>query len=517
MNEDLQSPFPGSGEPPAGPPDAAETQSSGSFPEIQPPLPVPLQTPADGGWRPAEQSRPKGHPVIAWCVVLLLVTVIIGASSLRPEKPAGDVDSAAMVILEIQSKYLIGAADAFDLPGQMALQQSEMFDNGPVRNRLCFVTLSGELGGPDVALERLRALFEPQGDIPRQSLSVTDRMLERNLIVLYEDLAAQRWQAPSLNDRQRQQLRRELKWFGQLALAPRQLDSPERHRLVSQSRRVVMVVLAAFILAMGMGFVGLVGLPTLCVLLVMRVVKPRLRHSPHGGLYAETFAVWMLVFLAAGVVIELLAEDALSLNMVAFVLSGSALAWPVLRGVRWRDVRREVGLYGGRRWYLEPVYGLICYVCTLPLVALGLLFVLLALQSGGMPLAAADVNGSDLPTHPIIEWVQNADAWGRVQILLLACCAAPVLEETMFRGVLYRHLRDATARWKLGLSVLISVGVNSLVFAAIHPQGLLAIPALAALAAGFSLAREWRDSLIAPMTAHALNNLLVTSVLLSIV
>lgn len=516
MKEDLQSPFPGSGEPPAGPLGGAEPESSGSIPELDSLLSAEPHGPADGSSRPPKPSGPTGHPVIAWCVVLLLVALIIGASSLRPEKPASDVDSAAMVILEIQSKYLIGAADAFDMPGQMALQQAEVFDNGPVRNRLCFVTLSGELGGPDVALERLRTLFEPTGNVARQTLSETDRLLERNLSLLYEDFAAGRWKAPSLNAQQRQQLRRELHWFGQLALAPRQADSPERSRLVAQSRRVVMVVLAAAILAMGMGVVGLVGLPTMCVLVVMRVVKPRLQRSPHGGLYAETFAVWMLMFLAVGFVIELLAEDQLSLNMIGFVISGSAVAWPVLRGVRWRDVRRQVGLYGGRQWYLEPVCGLICYVCTLPLLALGLLFVLLAMQAGGMPLAA-DLSSSDLPTHPIIEWVQNAGPWGRAQILLLACCAAPILEETMFRGVLYRHLRDATAGWKLGLSVAISVGVNSLVFAAIHPQGLLAIPALAALAGGFSLAREWRGSLIAPMTAHAVNNLLVTSVLLLIV
>jgi membrane protease YdiL (CAAX protease family) len=45
-----------------------------------------------------------------------------------------------------------------------------------------------------------------------------------------------------------------------------------------------------------------------------------------------------------------------------------------------------------------------------------------------------------------------------------------------------------------------------LIFAALHPQGFLAIPALASIGMGFSLLREWRDSLIAPMVAHAINN-----------
>jgi membrane protease YdiL (CAAX protease family) len=48
--------------------------------------------------------------------------------------------------------------------------------------------------------------------------------------------------------------------------------------------------------------------------------------------------------------------------------------------------------------------------------------------------------------------------------------------------------------------------VSAVIFAAIHPQGLMAIPALAAMGFGFSMLREWRGSLVAPMTAHAFHN-----------
>ena len=34
----------------------------------------------------------------------------------------------------------------------------------------------------------------------------------------------------------------------------------------------------------------------------------------------------------------------------------------------------------------------------------------------------------------------------------------------------------------------------------------MAIPALTMMGVGFSCIREWRDSLIAPVTAHAINN-----------
>jgi membrane protease YdiL (CAAX protease family) len=43
-------------------------------------------------------------------------------------------------------------------------------------------------------------------------------------------------------------------------------------------------------------------------------------------------------------------------------------------------------------------------------------------------------------------------------------------------------------------------------FASIHPQGILGLPALGGLATLFCLLRETRNSLIAPMTAHAMVN-----------
>ena len=48
--------------------------------------------------------------------------------------------------------------------------------------------------------------------------------------------------------------------------------------------------------------------------------------------------------------------------------------------------------------------------------------------------------------------------------------------------------------------------VSSFIFAVIHPQGLLAVPMLMALACGFVLAREWRATLVPCMVAHGVHN-----------
>ena len=55
--------------------------------------------------------------------------------------------------------------------------------------------------------------------------------------------------------------------------------------------------------------------------------------------------------------------------------------------------------------------------------------------------------------------------------------------------------------------------MNTFLFAAIHPQGWVAIPALMGLACGMTLIREWRGTLIPSMVIHALSNALVMSML----
>jgi membrane protease YdiL (CAAX protease family) len=114
----------------------------------------------------------------------------------------------------------------------------------------------------------------------------------------------------------------------------------------------------------------------------------------------------------------------------------------------------------------------------------------------------------------VVEYVLRPDWWARLQVLLLASVIAPIVEETMFRGVLYRHLREASSRLGFVLSILVSAVLVSFVFAVIHPQGLEAVPLLMALAFAFCLMREWRGTLLPSMIAHGINNGLVLSLLI---
>ena len=106
----------------------------------------------------------------------------------------------------------------------------------------------------------------------------------------------------------------------------------------------------------------------------------------------------------------------------------------------------------------------------------------------------------------MVELLVRGNAWTKIQVLLAAAVAAPLLEETVFRGLLYRHLRDALAGWGQTASVVLAGVLSGVVFAVIHPQGPKAAPMLATLALVFALVREWRGTLLPAMVAHGLNN-----------
>ena len=151
---------------------------------------------------------------------------------------------------------------------------------------------------------------------------------------------------------------------------------------------------------------------------------------------------------------------------------------------------------------------------TLPLLGITVIITAAMMAARGGALGAHPENNFgpiDQPSHPIIDYLARGNWWTWVQVMIVACILAPIVEETMFRGVLYRNLREMTNRWAFTLSFLSSALLASFIFAVIHPQGLIFVPLLMALAFGFSILREWRGSLIAPMVGHAIQNGLVTT------
>jgi membrane protease YdiL (CAAX protease family) len=499
----------------------------------------------------------------AWGLVVVLVAAAVIRTSLdaaeaaEPTSPDRDIH---IYVFRTQARYIVGTHEWFK--GQPGANKEQMFEQakslfaGTVNQRLRFIPLAGELAGPETALHYLRLL---DYRVQKNGVSYTpEQRLQRDILhKLYQDYAKLRYDAPSVPETERLQLREQLGWFGDLALAPpgqpgaatnivavagvaapaevrEECTNPLlRQDLVQSAMALAVVVWVLVFGGLMLAFVGFVALIAFAILGFVGMLRRGVTtgQSP-AGVYIETFALWMASFAVLSLGLPYLTQY-VELGDFRLMASGVielatllVVFWPVLRGVSWKQVRQDIGWTRGRQPVLEPAAGIGCYVMSLPLLIVAILVVALLtwLQTqvqqqffGGGP-SPDDFTSPMEPNHPITMPLARGDWSIRLQIFFLASFVAPIVEETMFRGVLYRHLRELTKGWATAMSVFVSAIVSSFIFAVIHPQGFLAVPVLMALALGFVLAREWRGTLVGAMIAHGLNNgfvLLISVVTLS--
>jgi membrane protease YdiL (CAAX protease family) len=461
----------------------------------------------------------KGRPVLAWLVIVGTIAFLLWRNR---EAPPSLLEALDLVAMRMQARLYVGLASLPASGGKLRdvyVQAEKVLNRGGYEQRLRFAVVAGELAGPAEARKRLREL-EQARDQGKVHASEEDRQLALLLDRLYagyEGEPAGR-RKPDLSGDELQELRQRLGWFGELALAPPgAADGAERERALAPAQRTFWGFTGFLLAGLFIGFLGFVVLVVMLVLLAVGRLHGGLRTgSRHGGVYAETFALYLLTFIGLSYGLRFIpaGNSRLLLSGVAAVGSLVVLAWPVLRGVPWRQVRQEIGWTAGRRPALEPLVGVGTYAAAVPLFILGLLVMLVLKGIQDVVQGPPDPFGpSGAPGHPITAVVNNPSVWLWVQVFLVASVAAPVVEETMFRGVLYRHLREATGRAGRPLSVVIAAVITSFVFAVIHPQGLLGVPVLMGLALAFNLAREWRGTLIPAMIAHGINNGAVTLLL----
>ena len=214
-------------------------------------------------------------------------------------------------------------------------------------------------------------------------------------------------------------------------------------------------------------------------------------------------AIFLWCFVGVTLVASLL-HDAMQIDLshvLIWLLLPVAL-WPLARGVRGRELAMGLGWHANGKGAAgvgkEMVCGVVGYLAGLPIFVLGIVLTFLLLL---IPGTHAE--------HPVTQEIDSS-LWGYLRLLMLASLWAPLVEETMFRGALLTHARS----WMPSVAAAALVGF---LFAAIHPQGWAAIPALMSLGVIFALIREWRGSLIGSMTVHALHNgFLITMLTLAV-
>lgn len=315
-----------------------------------------------------------------------------------------------------------------------------------------------------------------------------------------------------LSDAQQETLEATFGWFGELLNSTGD-SNPLFEASLASSAWTIAIAMGVFLsLATIAGLWGFVWLVILAVRSAgATLAKPLAEPLSTATRLPWIFAAWFALTLLLSVGVALIATRAgrlhgglpLFLQLASMCLPLIALAIGRRRGVSWKQVCHDVGLHCGRGFWREFFYGFTVWATAIPMLIVGALiaFALSLLLSKEL----ADAG------HPLPEAIVQESTLTRIVLFFLAAVAAPIVEEIVFRGVLFRHLRDLSHTWGRGLSFVAAALGSSFVFAAIHPQGILFIPILGALAFAFCLARETRGSLISCMVAHGFHNGLIVS------
>lgn len=105
------------------------------------------------------------------------------------------------------------------------------------------------------------------------------------------------------------------------------------------------------------------------------------------------------------------------------------------------------------------------------------------------------------PSHPITtELAATKTIWSTLGLFFAAAVAAPLFEEALFRGTILPVLQSSTKR------LWVAVALNGFLFAAIHPTGIPAWPALATVGMMGCVLTIQRGSIVPAIVMHAVHN-----------
>ena len=356
----------------------------------------------------------------------------------------------------------------------------------PVENQIRSVILAGEIAQStlDSKLNDLRALRE---------IYPGDADADAELILaIYET-----GYTPTPNERAG--LIERHSWFGKIAASYNLPTTDSDHRAPRRSAMIVFLGLVALLIAVGFaGLAGFVLAIVAIVFLCLGEIRGALVSGPttHRSAYLELVALFLVFFIGLQ---EML--TGLSMMPAILVLSALPLLWPVVLRVPWQQYKQDMGYHTGRGLFREIGAGLIGYLAGLPIIAIGM-----AMMYAFSYFLEATAD------HPMQYEMMDGGPLGPWVMLAAAVLWAPLVEESVFRSAFHRHLRQHRGFGGFALASLVS----GFVFAAIHPQGWLAIPTLMSIAFVLSYLREWRGSIIPSMVAHALHNATI-SLLMAII
>lgn len=421
----------------------------------------------------------------------------------KPNKPApgnfGQIDLMGRIFLRMKT----------DFPEYLNLEQLEPEGTRLIQeDSVRLIMLSAEYEGAQQALDRIQALraqIDTRANDP-------DNPREPDQLILDELTALETVYVigpDALADDQRDQLSARYGHIGKVSLTFGLSDThPSRAPLITGYMPIVLLGgLAMLVVVLG----PLLGLIALIIGIVyLSTGRLRLRnHVPAkgGSVFLETYALFVGGFLVMSVggfyaahsaSMSWFAQNSLLIQWVLLL----TVFWGLMRGMRSKDWRKAIGLHRGQGVLKEIGCGLVAYLASLPVYIIGVIITAILLISKeliqtsmnqGVPLDPVPL------TNPVFEMIAYS-GWFQIMLLfILATTWAPIVEEAIFRGALFRHLRSSM-HW------VVAAFISATLFAFMHDYGPLMVAPLIALGFMFAFMREWRGSLIAPMTAHFLHN-----------
>ena len=475
---------------------------------------------AEGG-DPGTGDPPSGRSwwsQLAWLVVLV---ASILAWLLQPYLvEEADVNAPAIAIrppgiqIEFTGRILMAMETMFSGDNQLLVSQASPLLDGSLTDQLAYPVLVGlVLGDFETALDSIDECMEhiddshlgPEDKNQLESVAADIRTI---LQKRQDDAKA----VVDLDSVQQSRAERLLGWFGEIMVAEASSDQVLLDRYRSASGRLFLTLIGAGAWFLSCLFIGFSGGIIFFVLALSNVVRSRMGDSRLDHVvYLETFCIWMFLVLLLRLPMGYLPEQMHILGSgFVMLMSLVVIAWPVLRRRgSFKQVCMDVGLSrsgspgsGSGNVFYESICGFFGYCMGIPLIIVGsvislVLAWLYRLFFGEEP---------GMASHPIQDVIAGGGIPVIVQVYFVACVVAPLVEEILFRGVLYRYFRSTGRSLPNWLMIPIWIILSSFIFAVIHPQGVIFAPTLMGIGAALAILREWRGSLVAPMVAHCVTN-----------
>jgi len=437
---------------------------------------------------------------VAWLVIAALTSFVVYRNTHSAKVPGDSDVTIDDLRIRLMAEELIGIKSLGAFAGQMQtatliesqqrliaqLEQTARTDS----DKFHIAIIAGEILGREQALMKLDALESKSATLPtseqRADIAVLRTIYSGNTASLAPDA--------------RKRLIQRHDYFARVALSFGVDPGVEPRKSIEAGG-----IRAAFALGIA-GAVMLVlllaGIGFFVAAIVLRhrgkLVRAYVADPGAGTVYLEGFAIYFVLFiLGFGLIRRYFGLVNLQWEWFALLILPVVLSWLAWNGTSAKDRRLALGWHTGKGVLREIGAGIAGYLAGIVVMIAGFFVTYVLVERTGIS-----------PEHPLI-YILQGNIWHVLGLYGLVSVFAPIMEETMFRGALFHHLRR---RW--GWAV--SAPIVAFVFAIIHPQGWVAVPVLGSIAIVLAALREWRGSLIAPMVAHACNNFLVLTFALAV-